>query len=218
MPCILTRCRAFIFARAQYSPIQAFTARFALSMQFTTHITKQRTGLYNSFSCDCASSTAHDTKPTQAAIIPPVPRWSAYTRQDAPTRYQPPRGTLHRSAQPPIIIRYIREQTMPAAAGQLLPCADRWQVLTHCQQYRPGAPADGSVSPPIQGQPGGVSMLPTPGGLRSGTGSAVRAGILAPSTRRGSPAAGARRAARNHWRLSPHLFSGFRPIANRGQQ
>ena len=29
---------------------------------------------------------------------------------------------------------------------------------------------------------------------------------------------GARRAAWNHWRLSPHLFSGFRPIANRGQQ
>ena len=28
----------------------------------------------------------------------------------------------------------------------------------------------------------------------------------------------ARRAARNHWRLPPHLFSGFRPIANRGQQ
>jgi len=25
-------------------------------------------------------------------------------------------------------------------------------------------------------------------------------------------------AARNHWRLTPHLFSGFRPIANRGQQ
>nr|DAE76410.1 MAG TPA: hypothetical protein [Caudoviricetes sp.] len=40
----------------------------------------------------------------------------------------------------------------------------------------------------------------------------------APSTRRGSPAAGMRRAARNHWRLSPHLFPGFRPIANRGQQ
>ena len=26
------------------------------------------------------------------------------------------------------------------------------------------------------------------------------------------------RAARNHWRLSPHLFSGFRPIANKGEQ
>ena len=119
---------------------------------------------------------------------------------------------------PPIIIRYIRGQTMPAAAGQRLPCADHWQVLTHCQQYRPGAPAEGSASPPVQGQPGGVSILPTPGGLQSGTGSAVRAGVLAPSTRRGSPATGAWRAARNHWRLPPHLFSGFRPIANRGQQ
>ena len=29
---------------------------------------------------------------------------------------------------------------------------------------------------------------------------------------------GARRAARNHWRLAPHLFSGFRPIANKGEQ
>lgn len=37
-----------------------------------------------------------------------------------------------------------------------------------------------------------------PGGLQSCTGSAVRTGTLAPSTRRGSPAAGARRAARNH--------------------
>lgn len=65
---------------------------------------------------------------------------------------------------------------MPAAAGQLLPCADHWQVLTHCQQYRPGAPAEGSASPPVQGQPGGVSMLPTPGGWRSGTGPAVNQG------------------------------------------
>ena len=29
---------------------------------------------------------------------------------------------------------------------------------------------------------------------------------------------GQRRAARNHWRLPPHLFSVCRPIANRGQQ
>ena len=35
---------------------------------------------------------------------------------------------------------------MPAAAGQLLPCADRWQVLH---------PAH-----PLRGQPGGVSALP----------------------------------------------------------
>ena len=29
-------------------------------------------------------------------------------------------------------------------------------MLTRCQQYGPGAHADGSVSPPVQGQPGGL--------------------------------------------------------------
>lgn len=98
---------------------------------YTAHAAKQRTGLYSGFSCDCTLSTSHDNRPTQAAIIPPAPRWRAYTRPDALNIYQtpPPRRTLHRPAQPPIIIRYIRWQTMPAAEGQLLPCADRWQVL-----------------------------------------------------------------------------------------
>nr|DAM15155.1 MAG TPA: hypothetical protein [Caudoviricetes sp.] len=49
---------------------------------------------------------------------------------------------------------------MPARRGQLLPSVDCWQVLAACQQYRPGAPAEGSASPSVQGQPGG---------LRSGT-------------------------------------------------
>lgn len=43
---------------------------------------------------------------------------------------------------------------MPARRGQLLPSVDRWQVLTRCQQYRPGAPAEWSASPPVQSQPG----------------------------------------------------------------
>ena len=43
-----------------------------------------------------------------------------------------------------------------------------------------------------------VSILPTPSGWSPGTVSAVRAQWLAPSTRRGSPVAGTRRAARNH--------------------
>lgn len=37
-----------------------------------------------------------------------------------------------------------------------------------------GAPAEGSVSPPAQGQPGGVSILPKPDGLQSGTGQQSR--------------------------------------------
>ena len=44
---------------------------------------------------------------------------------------------------------------MQARRGQLLPYVDRWQVLTRCQQYRPGAPAEGPASPPVQGHPGG---------------------------------------------------------------
>ena len=42
-------------------------------------------------------------------------------------------------------------KTMTARRGLLPLCADRWQVLTHCQQYRPGAPAEWSASPPVQG-------------------------------------------------------------------
>ena len=188
------------FNAAQYKRLQHVLPR---QCNYTAHVTKPRTGLYKGFSYDCARSTAHDTRPIQQAIAPPAPRWRAYTRPDALSRYQNHRhvGTLHRSTQPSIIIRYIRGQTMPAAAGQHLPCADRWQVLHPVH--------------PLRGQPGGVSMLSTPGGWRSGTGSAIRAGILAPSIRRGGPAAGARRAARNHWRLPPRLFSGFRPIANK---
>ena len=93
--------------------------------------------------------------------------------------------------------------TMQARRGQLLPYADRWQVLRPAHLLRDQRLQLYKVIPAA------VSMLPTPGGLRSGTGSAVRTGSLASYTRRGSPAAGARRAARNYWRLSPQLFRAF---------
>lgn len=79
---------------------------------------------------------------------------------------------------------------MPAAAGQRLPCADPLASAA------PGAPAEGSASPPAQGQPGGVSTLPTPGGWRSGTGSAVkggRFGTLHPSEQSSDKGRGGRR-------------------------
>ena len=57
----------------------------------------------------------------------------------------------------------------------------------------------GSTSPPVQGQPGG---------LRSGT--------LHPAGQSNGRAHGGRRGTTGG--LSPHLFSGFRPIANKGQQ
>lgn len=115
---------------------------------------------------------------------------------------QPPRWTLHSLAQPPIIIRYIRvqlrallwaharrrntSQTMLARRGLLLPSVDRWQVLTHCQQYRPGAPAERSASPPVQGQPGTLH----PAGQSSSKGTA---------------------GGRNHWRLAAASLFGLSP-------
>lgn len=81
---------------------------------------------------------------------------------------------------PSIIIRYIRgcsgaplswiharqcsiSQTMPAAAGQRLPCADHWKAL------HPAHPLRGQRLHLYRVIPAGVSMLPTPSGWRSGT-------------------------------------------------
>lgn len=211
MPCILTRCRAFLLPRCNTVPYKRLQRVLCNQCNYTNHATKQHTVLCIGFSCDYARSTAHDTRPTKADIIPPATRWRAYTRPDALNRYQippPRRDAAQVNGDPSIIIMYIigfRDApcygSMPDGAAYRRPCQRRRVSVSTCT-----------------GSPGGVSMLSTPGGWRSGTGSAVRAGSLAPSTRRGSPAAGARQAARNHWRLPPHLFSGCRPIANRGQQ
>ena len=114
---------------------------------------------------------------------PPAPRWSVSQHRSTSSAYQipPPRRTLHRSVQPAYYNKvYKRVQGCATVV-------DPWQTVQHIADH--ASPA-GSASPPVQGQPGGVSMLPTPGGWRSGIGSAVRAGGLAHSIRRGSPAAG----------------------------
>lgn len=204
MPCILTRCRVFILTGCNTAPYKRLQRVLPI---YTAHAAKQRTGLYSRFSCDCAHSTTHDTRPTQVDIIPPVPRWRAYTRPDTLNRYQAP--PPHRDAAQLSTAAYYNnvykrvqgcvllwiharqrsiQQTIPAAAGQRLPCADRWQVLHPAHLLR------GSASPHVQ-----RSARHTPSGW------AVQ------QQGRGG-------AARNHWRLPPHFFSGFRPIANRGQQ
>ena len=154
---------------------------------------KASTGLYSSVSVNLTHSSAHNTAATQAAYTHLHPAgWHTvkrYTCTD--TRYYRRAGrcTGQRSP-PPIIIRYIRVR----------PVIDPCPAVQHGADHASGS---GSAHP-VQG-------------------SARRLEIwhrvnLAPSTRCGSPAARVRWAARNHWRLPPHLFSGFRPIANRGQQ
>ena len=101
---------------------------------YTAHATKQRTRLYSCFSCDFARSTAHDNRPTQAAIIPPAPRWRAYTRPEAFNRYQipPPRRTLHRPAQAAYYNKvYKRAGHASPAAGCLAPGQRSGRAVWH---------------------------------------------------------------------------------------
>lgn len=105
------------------------------------------------------------------------------------TRYHRRTGRCTGQHSRPIIIRYIRVQ---GCAPVMDPCQTVQQIADHASRV--------GSAPTVYGSPASADTL-----------SAVH-------TRRDSPAAGARRAARNHWRLPPYLFSGFRPIANRGQQ
>lgn len=120
-----------LFCHAAIRPIQAFTARFAPSMQLyhtrrkTVHRALQ--GLF----LRLTRSTAHDTRQTQAAIIPPAPRWRAYHQAQHLRRYQipAPRRTLYRPAQPPYYNKVyncagVRHcyRSMPDSAAYRKPC------------------------------------------------------------------------------------------------
>lgn len=146
---------------------------------YTANTAKQRTGLYRRFSCGLSHFTAADARPAQAAIYH-LRHARAYHSAVAPptrARYHSRAGTLDRPAQTAYYNKVYKSaethllwiharqcsisQTMQARRVLFLPPVDRWQVLTRYQQHKPGAPAEGSASPPVQGQPGG---------FRSGTG------------------------------------------------
>lgn len=193
------RWRGFYFALLQCNPIQAFTAAFLSLMQIIPPKLQNRLQGFTGAFLLIWPVPAHAI---QQSHKPPAQRWRAYHQAQHPHRYQapPPRRTLYSSAQPPIIIRYIRVR-------RCAPVMDSCQTVQYITDHASPAgsrcfsrPAAGGLAP---GQWSRLYRL-VPG----------RAVILAPSTRR----AVQRRAARNHWRLSPQLFSGFRPITNRGQQ
>lgn len=112
----LLRVQGFCFALLQYSPIQAFTVRFMPSVQsYTANATKQRTGLYRRIPCNPTRSTAHDTRPAKAAIMPPAPRWSVSQRRNTSSAYQipAPRRALYRPAQPPYYNNVYKGAPLP---------------------------------------------------------------------------------------------------------
>lgn len=143
-----------LFCPATMQPHKRLQRVLCCLCSYTAHAAKQRTELCRGFSCNSSYSTAHDNRPTQAAIIPSATRWSVCQHPDGLhryKRYQRHAGRCAAQHNRPIIIMYIRVQR----------CAP---VMDSCQ-------------------PGGVSILPTPGGWRSGTGQQLgrTAGTLHPA-------------------------------------
>ena len=152
------------------SPYERLQRVLCHPCSYTANAIKQRTELYSGVSCDCSYSAANDTRPIQSTITQLAPRWSVSQRPEALRRIPDITATPGRCTgqhRRPIIIRYISvRRCVPvmdpcqtaqqiedhaSPAGQLLPCVDCWQVMTRCQQYRPGAPAEMSASSPVQG-------------------------------------------------------------------
>lgn len=209
------------FCLATYKPQASVYSGFsAINAIYTATTPKAFTELYSGVSIDSTYSSAHNTAAAQATIhrLRHAGGHTVKRSTSADTRYHRHAGRCTAQHSRPIIIRYIRVQRCApvvdpcqtvqhiadhaSGGGLLLSCADCRQVLTHCQQYRPCAPTEGSTSPPVQGQPGG---------LQSGTGQqSGRTLHPAGQSSSGGAAGGGG--------LSPLPFSGFRPIANRGQQ
>lgn len=163
----LLRVQGFYFALLQYSHIQAFTACFAPSMQL--HRPRHK--------------TAH--KALQRLFLR-LHQLNRHRYQTDTSGYNTICATLehaHAPGRPPAHTRYHRHAGR--CTGQHRPPI----IIRYIRGFR-GAPCYGSMP-----DSAAYRRPCQPGGWRSGTGSAVRAGSLAPSTRRGSPAT---RARRNH--------------------
>lgn len=103
-----------LFCPAAHEPhTSIYSGLYHVHANYTAHATKRRTWLYRRFSCNLPHSTAADTRPTQADKMQLTPRWSVSQRRSTSSaykRYHRHARTLYRSAQPTIIIRYIRVQ------------------------------------------------------------------------------------------------------------
>ena len=142
LPCILTRCRAFVLPgdnTAPYKHLQRVLCR--VNAIYIGHATKPLAWLYRGFSCDFARSTARDNSPTKAAIIPPARRWRAYTRLDALHRYQmpPPRKDTAQVSTAAYYNNVYKRADHASGSGSVP------TVCGSLASAAPGAPAEGSA-------------------------------------------------------------------------
>lgn len=158
----LASAGSFFFALLQYSHAQAFAAPFVSSMQnYTTSDAKSFTGLCRSFSgylphfapvirlrillCCTACKALEDIQ--ASAAPPPIPDTNA-----TPGAVQVSTAAYYNKVYKGSANHASPAGSAPAVCGSLASAA-------------PGAPAEGSASPPIQGQPGG--LLPGIDGQRA---------------------------------------------------
>ena len=123
--------QGFSFCPAAYKPrTSVYSALCIIHTIYTARTSKAFTGLYSGVSVNLTHSSAHNTVATQAVYTPHEPRWRAYHQTQYSHRYQiqPPRRTLYRAGQPPIIIRYIRAQ---GRAPVMNPCQPVQHTADH---------------------------------------------------------------------------------------
>lgn len=147
-----------LFCLAAIQPhTSIYSGLYTVHTFYTAKTPKPFTGLYRGISVDLTHSSAHNTAATQTAYTPLAPRWRAYRQALHLHRYQipPPRRTLYRAEQPPIIIRYIRGRR----------CIDLCQAIQHSADHASGSGSACLTCIRYKGQPGG---------WRSGTGQQSR--------------------------------------------
>ena len=187
------------FLVAMQPHTSVYSGIFVTHANYTATTPKSFTGLYSGVSAGLTRSSAHNTAATQTAYIPPASRWRAYRQAQHLHRYQipPPRRTLYRPTQPPYYNKVYKGAAMR-------PFMDPCQTVQHSADHASGG---GSLHPAC------IRCRGQYGGWRSGTGQQSE---RAWSARHSPPGGavqrqGARRAARNHWRLVAASLFGLSP-------
>ena len=138
----LLRVQGFCFALLQYNPIQAFTARFASSMQ----LYRQR------------HKTAHKALQVFFLLFDPFNR----------SRYQTDTSGYNTACATPDAAqvsaaayynKVYRGEAVQHTADHASPAGSAPTVCGSLASATPGVSTEGSTSPPVQGQPGGAEPL-----------------------------------------------------------
>lgn len=195
------RWRGFSFALLQYSQIQAFTACFVPSMQ-----------LYHQ-----RNKTAH--RYLQVLFLRFAPFYQRRYHTDT-IDYNAACATLERITAPKRLQRMPDTAVTPGRfTGQhsRIPCKPGGVAHTVCGSLAsdaPGATADVVIVSACTGSARWrFRCFPRPAACDLVL--CQRSGCTWSAWHPPPGGAAQRRAARNHWRLPPYLFSGFRPIANK---